>query len=219
MHWPLPNSASATLVSVIDDLGLWLDECPAPDGPTSLYVACASEQDAVQLAGRLSIDYTYGVAEQLAAMLPPLESYARLWPEGDLPRGFDAERFDTADFRWKPVANGRELGHGAYRCRTYEGHVHAIHGPLGWRRVVKELGIYEVLRWEKASAVHYDAERLVLTVPAAVALPALHARAATLCSGRLPTFRREVAQLEYRNVASGVAGMIANSLSQEVFAA
>jgi hypothetical protein len=205
--------AAGALVQSAEELGLWLDECPAPDGPTTLLVACKRERNARQLAEKLGIAYTYEVADQLSELLPPLGEYARLWPDGALPRGFDAEAFDPLTCKWLPVDEPSD--HGLYRCRTYQGHVHALHGPTGWRRVVRELGVYEVLRWEKMEVLYYDAPQLELTVRVGAALPALHARAATLCSGRLPSFSREHGgELTYWNVPQDVAERIASSLSQ-----
>ena len=215
-RWLHSPDAGGALQDAVDELELWLDCCDAPRGPTTLYVSCESERDARRLAEKLAISYTYGVARQISALLPPLESYTQLWPVGGLPRGFEAERFDPARLIWVPVgeAEGSE-GSGLYKCRAYAGDVYALNGgPLGWRRVSKELGIYELLRWENTPALEYDSGRQVMSVSPRAPLPSLHARAATLCSGRLPFFRSDTRRLEYVNVTHTVAELIAASLSQ-----
>jgi len=209
---------TGALVQAAEELDLWLDECPAQRGPTTLLVACKRVRNARNLAEKLGITYTYEVADQLSALLPALSDYAGLWPEGALPRGFDAEEFDPGTRRWRPVE--APDGYGLYRCRTYQGHVHALHGPAGWRRVVREFGVYEVLRWDEISVLSYNANELELTVPLGAALPVLHSRAATLCSGRLPRFSRQrEGQLTYCNVPHGVAERIAWTLNQTLVTA
>ena len=68
--------------------------------PTTLMVAVESHHDADALAERIGVRYTYSVAYQLASVLPPLSEYTKLWSKGELPRGFDAERFDIERLRW-----------------------------------------------------------------------------------------------------------------------
>lgn len=207
------QQASGELVRAVSELNLWLDEYTPAKGLTTLLVACEDEREATRLAERLGIAYTYEVADQLSALLPPLCSYATVWPEGSLPKGFDAEAFRPETCTWAPIEMPQEYG--LYRCRTYQGHVHALHGPTGWRRVVRELGVYEVLRWEGRSVLAYSADGLELTVPVGASLPVLHARAATLCSGLLPRFSRHGGGgLTYCNVPGDIAERVATALNQ-----
>ncbi|HLI10883.1 MAG TPA: hypothetical protein VKY65_04725 [Alphaproteobacteria bacterium] len=169
---------------------VWIDECGTQNGPTSLYLACRSHLDAEALAAALDVDYTYQVAEQIAGLLPPLDAYTRLTDERELPRGLELERFDTGRIEWSQTDQRQQPG--LYRCRTYQGHLHALLGPTEqWSRVIKEVGVYEVLRWEQKTVLTYSDDAETLTVPAEAPLPPLHARAATLCSGRLPRYRHD----------------------------
>jgi hypothetical protein len=207
------ESGSGRLTEAAEHLDLWVDECEADNGPLTLFVACKSDMDARRLAEELGVAYTYEVAEQLAALLPPLASYARLWPEGELPRGLDAEWFDPDSLSWESTEAVSEYG--LYRCRTYQGHVSALKAVSGWRRVNRELGVFEVLRWEEKPVLAYDEQGFQLSLPAQTPLPALHARSATLCSGRLPRFSyQEGGRLTYDNIPDDIASSIAAALSQ-----
>ena len=68
----------------------------------------------------------------------------------------------------------------------------------GWFRVPPEPAVYEVLRWEDRHVLEYDESKRTLTVPGTAALPLLAARAATLCSGRVPQRMPQNRQLEPR---------------------
>jgi hypothetical protein len=179
----------ASLRDAAEARGVWIDECGLQHGPTSHYLACSSSSDVEELAAEVGASYTYQVAEQIAGLLPPLDSYSRLTDERELPRGLELEMFDTDTLTWLETEQRQRPG--LYRCRTYEGHLHGLLDPLShWHRVIKEVGVYEVLRWEAKPVLVYNDADEELQVPADAALPALHARAATLCSGRLPRYSR-----------------------------
>lgn len=219
LYQPSPDGSpdGGRLLDEAEQLDVWIDACPSDSGPTTLYAACQSHLDAERLASSLGIPYTYAVADALARLLPRLADALGLSPTGELPRGFDTERFDAQMVNWVPVDEVE--GFGLFRCRTYKGHVHALYGPTGWRRVVRELGIYEVLRWEEAQVLVYDHERYELRVPGPAALPAVHARAVTLCSGRLPERRfprKGEFELRHPNVPPDIAERVASSLAQEL---
>ena len=207
------------LEEVAMDRGLWIDHCGTQLGPETLLLACASHLDAAGFAADAGIDYTYSVADQIAALLPELSGYMAGFAPGEtLPAGFEAERFDSATQSWNPVTDVNQRG--LYLTRTFHGEVFALLDATSqWRRPVKEFGIYEVLRWENLNVLWYSASRAELCVPSGAPLPMLHARAACLCSGRLPRFqyrRHEPALLVYDNIPATVAARIAESLSQEL---
>lgn len=196
--------------------GLWIDRCGSQQGPTTFLIACGSHEDAEDLASELGIGYTYSVADQLSALLPPLDRYMNTFTDGELPAGFESERFEPCTLMWKTVTDTSQRG--LYRTRTFHGQVHALLDATSrWRRVVREFAVYEVLRWEGQAVLGYDEERAQFRVPAAAALPALHARAASICDGRLPRFeRRHGGRLVYDNIPRKVAERIASSLCQEL---
>jgi hypothetical protein len=212
---------AGALVDAVNDLNLWLDPFRQARGPTTLMVACESDRDAQELAYRLGIRFNYSVARQLAAILPPLPQYAKLWTHGELPRGFDFERFDVNRLRWLPADDSAPDG--LYRAQTFSEHAHALHTPLGWLRVTRDHAVYEVLRWEERAVLRYNVGTLELSVPFFAPLPGLHARAAVLSSGMLPETRerravsgRTILSRVYQNVDKEVAEQIASSLSQKL---
>jgi hypothetical protein len=213
------EAGSGRLWEVANELDLWIDEWPAAHGPTTAMVACESAADAEELAKRLGVSYTYSVADQLARMLPALQSFERFWEQGELPRGFEPQVFDVERLEWVPAKGTHEYG--LYQCRTWQRHVHALKGPLGWVRVPREPAIYEVLRWENRRVLRYNEKTMELNVPVAARLPILHARTAILCSGRLPRFLRENGEplLAYANVSPEIFHCIASALAQEPLSA
>ncbi len=199
--------------------GLWIDRCGRQFGPQTLLLASSSHLDAEDFAAEAGIGYTYAVADQIAALLPDLPRYMEGFPPGhELPAGFDAEWFEPATQQWQEVTETAERG--LYRTRTFDGQVFALLDATSqWRRPVKECGIYEVLRWEGLSVLRYSRSRGELQVAAGVPLPALHARAACLCSGRLPRIQYRRGQsplLIYDNIPAAVATRIAGSLNQDL---
>jgi hypothetical protein len=180
----------ALLNDVSESLNLWVDYCDARNGPQTVYVACSSSEQVKALSAALEVDYTYQVAEEIVSLLPPLRSYASLDQEGELPRGLEAEWFDAAALAWMP-SETRDAP-GLYRVRAYSGQLYGLrHATGSWTRVVKELGVYEVLRWSGQNVLRYSEKSGRLTVPVEARLPSLHARAVTLCSGRLPSLTNE----------------------------
>lgn len=211
---------SGALVDAVNELELWLDPFRHARAPTTLMVAVESHRDAEALAERLGIRFNYSVAYQLALVLPPLSQYAKLWPRGELPRGFDVERFDPHRLHWSPTDD--PTPHGLYRAKTFSEYVHVLHGPVGWLSVSRDHAVYEVLRWAENPVIRYDSRTLELAVPYHAPLPGLHARAAVLSSGMLPDAEhwkegnRPIYCRVYANVDPTVARLIASSLSQDL---
>jgi hypothetical protein len=165
----------------------------------------------------LDIGYTFSVADQIAGVLPPLSAYMGHFEEGQgLLAGFEAEYFDTASLQWEPTQATDKRG--LYRTQTFDGMQFAnCDAAFKWRRPVMEIGMFEVLRWEEKSVLNYSAESAELRVPPQIPLPALHARAASLCSGRLPRIRGKKGkghELVYDNISESVANRISRSLHQ-----
>lgn len=214
------SALSGALVDAVNDLNLWLDPFRHARAPTTLMVAVESQRDAEALAERLSVRFNYSVAYQLASVLPPLSQYAKLWTRGELPRGFDVERFDPHRLRWSTTDDPR--AHGLYRAKTFSEYVHVLYGPLGWLSVSRDHAVYEVLRWAEHSVLRYNSRTLELAVPYHAPLPGLHARAAVLSSGMLPEAEqwkdgnRPIYCRVYANVHPAVARLIASSLSQNL---
>lgn len=207
------------LEEVAADRNLWIDRCGKQFAPQTLLLASSSHLDAEGFAAVAGIGYTYSVADQISALLPDLPRYMEGFATGKgLPAGFDAELFDPQTQEWHEAGELDERG--LYRTRTFDGQVFALLDATSqWRRPVKEFGVYEVLRWEELNVLEYVQSRAELRVPAGAPLPALHARAACLCSGRIPRVQYRPGQsplLIYDNVPAAVASRIARSLNQEL---
>lgn len=207
------------LEEIAVERGLWLDRCGAQRGPQTLLLASSSHLDAEGFATDAGIEYAYSVADQVASLLPELSQYMGGFAvDEELPAGFEAEQFDPRTQEWHSVSRTEERG--LYRTRTFQRQVFGLLDATSrWRRPMKEFGIYEVLRWENLNVLSYSERRGELRVALGAPLPTLHARAACLCSGRLPRFRfsrNEPAQLVYDNIPVTVATQIARSLDQEL---
>lgn len=207
------------LEEVAADRNLWIDRCGGQFGPQTLLLASSSHLDVKGFAADAGIGYTYSVADQISALLPDLPRYMEGFAPGKgLPAGFDAELFEPLTQEWHDLGEPDERG--LYRTRTFDGQVFALLDATSqWRRPVKEFGIYEVLRWEELNVLEYAESRGELRVAAGAPLPALHARAACLCSGRLPRIQYRRGQsplLAYDNIPAAVATRIAGSLNQEL---
>jgi hypothetical protein len=213
-----PVAEHGRLADAVDELNLFLDPWQQRGGPTTVTIGLDRETDAISLAERLGIPYTFAVAEQIARLLPPLENYQRTWQPGELIRGFEPERFDSATCLWNYVELTDEPG--LYRCRTWNQQVFALRTALNhWYRVPPEPAVYEILRWDERRVLRYHRSKRELTVPGTASLPLLAARAATLCSGRIPrriTQSTSWTKVVYPNVTESVAERIARSLAQEL---
>lgn len=207
------------LPEVIDDLNLYADYKQRANAPTAILIATNRPEDAEQLAGECGIGFSYSVSQQLSEMLPDLSLYLGLWKSQSIPQGFPVERFDTSTFQWVESNEAATSAPGLFRSITWREHVHTLVLPTGIPlRASRQVAIYELLRWEGIQAISYDSERLELWVPQAARLPLPHERAAVLCSGVLPVFkkRNNIKGLTYLNVTARVAIRIARSLAQEI---
>lgn len=213
------DGQSGVIADIAEDLDIWIDDIDTRDGPTSVLIACNRPEDAARLADHCRIAYTYSVSDQLSAMLPPLAAYEALWEPGSLPQGFPVERFSSRDLRWHPHPDDEPSDAGLYVGKTYSENVHVLAMPVGAQfRVPRDHAVYEVLRWDDINVLAYDEAAHELWVPTSCRLPLQHERAAVLCSGQLPRFRRRENQngIFYANVQPSVARRIAASLNQEL---
>jgi hypothetical protein len=184
---------------------------------SGIYLAFDNGLAARELADRLKIEFAESVAEALAAVLPTLATLLSHAKPAEMPLGFPAEMFNTMTMTWVPADTDHRCG--LYRVRThqrFEFRLRSANGEL--LNVQPEPGIFEALRYEEEMAIGYSVKSGQLEVDSTAWLPPMHARAATLCSGRLPRFVRRGSRqvLIYENVPPRVAAEIARSLSQPV---
>jgi hypothetical protein len=213
-------SFGKTLKEAVKRRELYLNTRNQAHAPTTWLVACSNADEVADLAMHLGAAYTYSAATQLGELLPSLRDLLRLSPQGELTEGFEVDKFDPRSLSWGSTPEAATPG--LYRCRTFRRREHALLDERRtWRRVPRELGIYAVLKSASRSVLHHTREG-ELRVPGRCGLPAIHARAATLCSGRAPGTRivrengRRFIYLTFANVPIELAQKIATSLEQRL---
>jgi len=214
-----PGEPSGVLLEAANELDLWIDYPQLDGAPTSILIASNRPEDAERLAERCGIGYSYSVSQQLSAMLPELSLYVRLWEQRPIPQGFPVERFDASAYKWAESSEAEASEPGLYRSITWESHVHTLVLPTRVAlRATRQHAVYEVLRWEAAPTLRYRAASRELWAPVGARLPLLQERAAVLCSGLMPVYRKldGIDGLTYLNVPPRVAKRIASSLVQRL---
>jgi hypothetical protein len=202
------------LINGLFDLpNVFVDFTPQEAAPDSCYVAGDSERDLEDLAAFLGISFEYGLAERLIGALPGLDAmlHGRESTRGVPDLG--VTRLDVDSFRWRPV--GADEVDGLYQYERIgrrelrwicPGSVFRVSYPLGVYCELRRTGLTDKIKWWG------DAVNGTLGVPLEAPLPALHRRAAAMCSGVVP-FRQGRVTL-YRNVPLAFAEAVATSLGQ-----
>lgn len=186
------------------------------DAPDACLVGTGSGTALQELADWLEVPYEHSLGRRLAALLPDLDAmlvHRRSTP--GIP-DLGVEMFDAESGRWPPVEEDARPGLYRYergwrkelRWKDDDGQPYHVDMALGAWCELRRLGRRSEIKWEPES-VHG-----LLGVPVRFPAPALHARAAAMCSGLAPT--REGRMLMYRNVPEDVAAAVASSLSQEL---
>lgn len=155
------------------------------DGPSVILVCGASRSDLQDIGSSLRVDIAEDVSEMLSSQLPKLDDHLRMATRA-APPARDSMRFGP-DHRWvswdgHPVA-------GLYRQSVYGRHVYRFAtDDLDWVALDRGLGVYAELSRLKQSVILWEAEAVGgrLYTPGRIGLPALHSRAAVLCTGLLP---------------------------------
>jgi hypothetical protein len=185
--------------------------------PDVVFVACRDEQDVRALAERLGITFESSVAERLSAMLPSLDSYLAVCRSTPAARGFGFERLDAATLTWHSAEC--DDASGLYRYQRYGRHeFRFVDGRSEVYATDLSLGVYAELRRTSQQVLRYQPEATngVLVVPGGAPLPALHGRAAALCSGLAPRWSRTESGHRFLNLPTHVAIRIARALGQEL---
>lgn len=197
------------------ELGLAIDTRvqPGTEGPEALLVHTTEREAGEELARLAGLSSQDNAAGLVACCLPSLDGYARLAREVPGPSGYEIEVFDAAWLCWSEIPEA--AGDGLYRYKYYRPEYRLRTGGRDLK-VAREAGIYTVLERERRKILRYDPASCELAVPVTTPLPALHARAATLCSGLLPGFERRdgVPYRLYSGVPGGIALAILKTLEQ-----
>lgn len=198
-------------------VGLEIEEHAQPrrEGPQALYIASPNREAVEELARSCGLSTRANAAGLLAGCLPALAGYERLAREIPGPSGYEIEVFDPASLQWSETTNNS--GDGLYRYKYYRPEYRLKTGGRDLK-VTREAGVYLLLERERRRVLRYNPARQELLVPARAPLPELHARAATLCSGFLPTFehRDGVPCHLYSGVPAGIALAIIEKLGQDM---
>lgn len=193
-----------------------LEPIPQELAPSAVMIASEDERAVQRLATGLGVAYSYSVSSQLAALLPPLDSYLGLARTTPAPKGYGVQALAGTDLTWVDVED--DLDPGLYRYMAPAGYTFrffdaeerafAVDLALGVYAELRRTAEVRRLKWFRASV---NGE---LEVPLRASLPTLHARAATLCSGLAP--QRRGRSLVYLNVPEDIAQAIARALGQSL---
>ncbi len=192
-------------------LGATVTATSTRGAPTTVSVESHNETGLVQLASRVGIAMEASVVDKLARCLPSLASSIEAAPEVEQPLGWPIERFEPSSLDW--VSVDRLDGDGLFRFRTYRPEYHYVHDGRNLK-VSRPVGVYAALRQAQKSVIHYSAHTQELTVALQAHLPALYARALSLCIGGLPIERRDHFELTYSRVPHHVAAAVIGGLDQ-----
>jgi hypothetical protein len=215
-----PSGLLARLAELATDSELDVDVSRAPAhqygaGPATAFVD-GDPADAEVLCERAGITFAPTACAQIAAVLPQVRldtSTVAHTPDERFPHA----RLDPHSFlpRWDLPADRRDPGLWLYR---YPGPVHLVLVTEDGPRLVldRDYGPYLMDRPPDADPViEYQPAHSLLVVNAAAPLPRLHARAAALCSGRVPVRHHlapGIAFDNYLNVDSSTATQILSTL-------
>lgn len=209
-----PHYVDKRFETATDDLDVYPFEVPQAPSPSAKFAKCASldvvERVAAGVGAQLVID---PAASLLKAIRPVDEEPVQIAPEPALD---DALRFDAASLRWRSD-HGRKPGlyrvdlHGrpVHRRLLADGSWWAIDLPAG-QFLELQARAEPVIRWRPPKGE----APAVFDVHKDVSLPLLAHRAATVCSGLVPT--TDGKWRKYLNVPQRVAVSIAAALLQEL---
>ena len=214
----LAGSRSSRLVKAITAVASILDGevrvIPQPNGPkvVEIHGLGADELtllvEEIQEQHRLELGLSISPDSRIAEMLPSLGTIRRSLP--DLTT-------TAARMEWLDLNSGRWISAdqmdcaGAYRLRSWPW-IYAVVPKVGAREgrsVVADVRLSKYLASNDASfaLIGYDESSRTLLASAGAPLPGLFERVAVLCSGRLPTQRRD-RTLAYERVPLAIAEAI-----------
>ncbi|MEV7447607.1 hypothetical protein [Streptomyces nigra] len=193
-------------------------EVPLPDTLLIQYEDVRTLRETAELLG---VRYVPCAARQLAGLLPEAE----LGPEAAPPGGSTAntlEKYEPRLQRFVPVDRDGEDGLYRWRGADYA-RLTRVRRDGVFHAVERETGIYLELARHRTGAMRWRPESGrgragvgKLFVDRYAPLPALHERAAVLCSGFPPSSSRQAQTRAYDNVPLTLAEAIATSLCQHL---
>ena len=204
-----------SLATAADEMGASLRTEVQEDGPVVVVIQAQGQDTLAAIAMRVGIPLALNVPARLASSLPRSHRWLALCEPGWEPLGYTVKVFDAEQLRWQEVE--RPAGDGLYQYAYYR-YEYRLRKDGRSLRVPREIGMYAWLAHVGRNVLRYDPSRCELQVPAIARMPPLHARAATLSSGRLPTTARLGGTIThvYGGVPEDVAHLLAIALEQRL---
>jgi len=204
-----------SLTAAVDEMGANIQMEAQEDGPAVVIIWAQSQDMLATIAECVGIPLALNVPVRLTSSLPRLQHWLTLCESGWEPLGYTVKAFDAEQLRWRGVE--RPVGDGLYQYAYYR-YEYRLKQDGQSLRVPREIGMYAWLAHVGRNVLRYDAGRCELRVPAIARMPPLHARAATLSSGRLPATARLGGTIThvYGGVTEDVAHLLAIALEQRL---
>lgn len=207
------------LLGSMGTLNVVLEARDQPEAPDAYFLPAGSETDIELLAHELGIAYEYCVADRISSLLPVLESFLTTARESPPAEGFEMKQLRIHGGRLSWVETDSFRRPGLYSFDVWGREVYRWADGVGrFRALDKFTGIYAELHRQRLNvmSLRMDGPTGTLAVPGSAPLPALHARAAVLCSGIAPEYSKTEHTREYLNVPREIALRIASSLEQHL---
>ncbi len=219
----LAGGRSARLVSAVaevagKELGGHVRKVSQPQGPDVVEIHGLGSDELTLLVDEIrdylgqELTLTIRPASRIASLLPSLRTIRSALPELTT-TGDRIDFFELQQGCWVP---SKTMDHpGAYRLRNRPW-VYAVVPPAGARdrrTVVTDVRLAKYMAAADAcfSLIGYEERNCALLASLGAPLPGLFERVAVLCSGRLPTQRRD-GMLAYERVPEGIAEAIWKAL-------
>lgn len=187
--------------------------------PTAVFVQYDDLDGLKAAAIEAGLTYSACAARKLAERLPPLH----LGGEAPPPAYGNStlQRFNHDEMAFRPSGADRD---GLYRVRLHGALRHLYRQNSTWHNCELATGIFvNYVRSGRASVIRFRSERDYpggpvgsVFIDGGAQLPALHARALTLCSGLPPRFSDTAKVTTYANIPATVASAVAESLQQRL---
>lgn len=194
-------------------LGCQIEIMPQENNPDAIFVIAKESYQLDAVADQIGIGSEPKSAARIAQCLPNLDDYLPLCPQKAEPHGYGIKQFDLIEKRWVDVEHTRETGLFEYDC--VEGRQYRLKVDGECRQLPRNIAIYALMYHHNQPVLRYDADTQELIVPRYANLPALFARTAVLCSGKLPQYDRAKKQYRYQDVTTAVFYPIFKKLKHE----
>jgi hypothetical protein len=197
-----------------EDLDVWVDDVNPRSGPRVIQFSSRLADNLQNLAVRLGLQYSEYPSLRI---LPALASYVASQGRSPSPppAAEDSQLWDAHTMRWRDTALSDRRG--LFRSESFGRWQHTVSADgVNYFHTDLRVGRYLELARLGVQVLKFRPDGLTgrLLTPTFIPLPALHARAATLCTGFLPT--DDGHHLIYPNVPKVLADAIAASLGQTI---